>query len=106
MAASLLRRAASGRGRCPSPAESLRRLVSSEAAPEQALPRPLPEMPPFEHRPSPYAGMGGAEILEKRKKFLGPSLFYYYQKPVHTSYTYPLLLRHGDCPVQEDETCA
>jgi alanine-glyoxylate transaminase/(R)-3-amino-2-methylpropionate-pyruvate transaminase len=56
--------------------------VSSEAAPEQALPRPPPEMPPFDHRPTPYAGMGGDEILEKRKKFLGPSLFYYYQKPV------------------------
>ncbi|XP_048571825.1 alanine--glyoxylate aminotransferase 2 homolog 1, mitochondrial-like [Triticum urartu] len=83
MASSLLRRAAAGRGRCPSPAEALRRLVSSEAAPEQALPRPLPEMPPFDHRPSPYAGMGGAEILEKRKKFLGPSLFYYYQKPLN-----------------------
>jgi hypothetical protein len=33
-------------------------------------------------RPAPYAGMGGDEILQKRKKFLGPSLFYYYQKPV------------------------
>ena len=90
MAASLLRRAAASRGRCPSPSEALRRLVSSDAAPEQALPRPPPEMPPFEHRPSPYAGMGGTEILEKRKKFLGPSLFYYYQKPVRFTNPYPI----------------
>lgn len=26
--------------------------------------------------------MMGDEILKKRKEFLGPSLFYYYQKPV------------------------
>jgi alanine-glyoxylate transaminase/(R)-3-amino-2-methylpropionate-pyruvate transaminase len=40
-------------------------------------------MPPFDHRPRPYAGMGGAEIFEKRKAVLGPSLFHYYQKPVY-----------------------
>jgi alanine-glyoxylate transaminase/(R)-3-amino-2-methylpropionate-pyruvate transaminase len=39
-------------------------------------------MPPFDHQPRPYAGMGAAEIFEKRKAVLGPSLFHYYQKPV------------------------
>ena len=82
MAASLLRRGAvTSRRRCPG--DVLRRLVSSEAAPEGAPSRPPPpEMPPFEHRPRPYAGMGATEILEKRKKFLGSSLFHYYKKPV------------------------
>ena len=82
MAASLLHRGAvASRRRCP--VEMLRRLVSSEVAPERATSRPPPEMPPFDHRPRPYAGMGGAEIFEKRKAVLGPSLFHYYQKPVY-----------------------
>ncbi|CAD6256361.1 unnamed protein product [Miscanthus lutarioriparius] len=82
MAASLLHRGAvASRRRCP--VEMLRRLVSSEAAPERAPSRPPPEMPPFDHRPRPYAGMGGAEIFEKRKAVLGPSLFHYYQKPLN-----------------------
>ncbi|RWW86802.1 hypothetical protein BHE74_00004410 [Ensete ventricosum] len=41
-----------------------------------------PSLPPFDHSPRPYKGMLADEVLEKRKKFLGPSLFYYYQKPV------------------------
>ncbi|OEL28263.1 Alanine--glyoxylate aminotransferase 2-like protein 1, mitochondrial [Dichanthelium oligosanthes] len=80
MAASLLRRGASRR-RCPS--EVLRRLVSSEAAPQRAPSRTPPEMPPFDHQPRPYAGMGAAEVFEKRKALLGPSLFHYYQKPLN-----------------------
>ncbi|KAL6867198.1 hypothetical protein ACP4OV_015222 [Aristida adscensionis] len=71
----LLRRGASRRRQCAA-AQVFRRRVSTVAA---ALP---PEMPPFDHRPRPYAGMGGAEILDKRKAFLGSSLFCYYQKPV------------------------
>jgi len=82
MAASLLRRGAAAAGRRWCPVDVLRRLVSSEAAPERAASRAPPEMPPFDHQPRPYAGMGGAEIFEKRKAVLGPSLFHYYQKPV------------------------
>jgi len=82
MAASLLRRGAAAAGRRWCPVDVLRRLVSSEAAPERATSRAPPEMPPFDHQPRPYAGMGGAEIFEKRKALLGPSLFHYYQKPV------------------------
>ncbi|RWV95425.1 hypothetical protein GW17_00041954 [Ensete ventricosum] len=41
-----------------------------------------PSLPPFDHSPRPYKGMLADEVLEKRKKFLGPSLSYYYQKPV------------------------
>lgn len=82
MAASLLRRGASAAGRRRCPAEVLRRLVSSEVAPERAASRAPPEMPPFDHQPRPYTGMAGAEIFEKRKTVLGPSLFHYYKKPV------------------------
>ncbi|CAN6321289.1 unnamed protein product [Urochloa humidicola] len=83
MAASLIRRGAAAAGRRRCPAEVLRRMVSSEAAPERAPSRTPPEMPPFDHQPRPYAGMAGAEIFEKRKAFLGPSLFHYYQKPIN-----------------------
>lgn len=44
-----------------------------------------PELPPFDHQPRPYKGPLADEVLEKRKKYLGPSLFYYYQKPVYPS---------------------
>lgn len=43
-----------------------------------------PSLPPFDHQPRPYQGMLADDVLAKRKKFLGPSLFYYYQKPVTT----------------------
>jgi hypothetical protein len=41
-----------------------------------------PHIPPFVHQPRPYKGPSADEVLQKRKKFLGPSLFHYYQKPV------------------------
>ncbi|KAL5992254.1 Alanine--glyoxylate aminotransferase 2, mitochondrial [Asimina triloba] len=41
-----------------------------------------PKLPTFDYEPKPYKGPRADEILQKRKKFLGPSLFYYYQKPV------------------------
>ena len=49
------------------------------------VPSPIdspPQLPPFDYQPKPYKGPSADEILQKRKKFLGPSLFYYYQKPV------------------------
>ncbi|KAI4345200.1 hypothetical protein L6164_012343 [Bauhinia variegata] len=41
-----------------------------------------PQLPPFDYQPKPYNGPLADEIFAKRKKFLGPSLFHYYQKPV------------------------
>ncbi|KAM0056064.1 putative alanine--glyoxylate transaminase [Helianthus debilis subsp. tardiflorus] len=41
-----------------------------------------PELPPFDYPPVPYNGPSADEVFEKRKKYLGPSLFHYYQKPV------------------------
>ncbi|KAJ6678029.1 hypothetical protein OIU85_008598 [Salix viminalis] len=42
-----------------------------------------PQLPPFDYQPKPYKGPSADEILQKRKKFLGPSLFHYYQKPLN-----------------------
>ncbi|XP_058186948.1 alanine--glyoxylate aminotransferase 2 homolog 1, mitochondrial-like [Rhododendron vialii] len=42
-----------------------------------------PELPPFDYDPKPYTGPSADEVLAKRKKFLGPSLFHYYQKPLN-----------------------
>lgn len=44
---------------------------------------PPSELPPFDYQPKPYRGLSADEILQKRKKFLGSSLFYYYQKPLN-----------------------
>lgn len=46
----------------------------------------LPQLPPFDHAPRPYNGPRADQIFQKRKKFLGPSLFHYYQKPVRISF--------------------
>eukprot|EP01018_Ginkgo_biloba_P014953 Gb_08982 [translate_table: standard] len=42
-----------------------------------------PQMPPFKYTPRPYMGPSAEEILKKRKQFLGPSMFYFYQKPLN-----------------------
>ncbi|XP_060184165.1 alanine--glyoxylate aminotransferase 2 homolog 1, mitochondrial [Lycium barbarum] len=42
-----------------------------------------PELPPFEYQPKAYKGPLADEVLAKRQKFLGPSLFYFYQKPLN-----------------------
>nr|AAD20311.1 hypothetical protein [Zea mays] len=58
-------------------------------APPRGLARyitePLLEMLSFDHRPCPYAGLGGVEIFEKRKTVLDPSLFHYYQESAVTN---------------------
>ncbi|KAK9290100.1 hypothetical protein L1049_008264 [Liquidambar formosana] len=41
----------------------------------------MPKMPPFDYSPPPYTGPSAAEILQKRKEFLSPSMFYFYDKP-------------------------
>ncbi|KAI9113730.1 hypothetical protein K1719_014981 [Acacia pycnantha] len=43
----------------------------------------LPLLPPFDYQPQPYKGPLADEVFAKRKKFLGPSLFHYYQKPLN-----------------------
>ncbi|GMP86076.1 hypothetical protein CsSME_00039000 [Camellia sinensis var. sinensis] len=43
----------------------------------------IPKMPPFEYSPPPYTGPSATEILQKRKQFLSPSMFYFYNKPLN-----------------------
>ncbi|KAH9300566.1 hypothetical protein KI387_012149, partial [Taxus chinensis] len=57
------------------------RCFSHTAAPATDV--PTPQLPPFEYTPRPYAGPSADEILHKRKQFLGPSMFYYYDKPLN-----------------------
>ncbi|KAG6721870.1 hypothetical protein I3842_03G133500 [Carya illinoinensis] len=44
---------------------------------------PPPRLPPFDHSPRSYKGPVADEVFQKRKKFLGPSLFHFYQKPLN-----------------------
>lgn len=57
-----------------------RRSFSQAAAPLHEA--EVPKMPAFDFTPPPYSGPPAAEILAKRKEFLSPSLFHFYQKPV------------------------
>lgn len=45
--------------------------------------RDPPKLPPFAYAPKPYTGPLADEVLRKRRTFLGPSHFYYYQKPLN-----------------------
>ncbi|KAJ4715636.1 Alanine-glyoxylate aminotransferase 2, mitochondrial, putative, expressed [Melia azedarach] len=54
--------------------------VPSSIASDDAAP---PQLPPFDYQPKPYTGPSADQVLQKRKTFLGPSLFYYYQKPLN-----------------------
>ncbi|KAK6943241.1 Aminotransferase class-III [Dillenia turbinata] len=44
---------------------------------------PIPKMPPFDYSPPPYTGPSAAEILQKRKEFLSPAVFYFYKNPIN-----------------------
>ncbi|XP_015073548.1 alanine--glyoxylate aminotransferase 2 homolog 1, mitochondrial isoform X1 [Solanum pennellii] len=55
--------------------EGLRHFSGQVAAPT--------ELPPFDYQPKPYKGPLGDAVWEKRRKFLGPSLFHFYEKPLN-----------------------
>lgn len=61
----------------------LARTQTTEASclPEQDVVS-VPKMPPFDYSPPPYTGPTLDEIFNKRKEFLSPSMFYFYNKPV------------------------
>ncbi|KAE8728109.1 Alanine--glyoxylate aminotransferase 2-like protein 1 [Hibiscus syriacus] len=40
----------------------------------------VPKLPPFDYSPTPYTGPSAADILSKRKEYLSPSMFYFYDK--------------------------
>ncbi|XP_057491019.1 alanine--glyoxylate aminotransferase 2 homolog 1, mitochondrial [Actinidia eriantha] len=52
-------------------------------APQSAAVEAALELPPFDYTPKQYEGPLADQVLAKRKKFLGPSLFHYYQKPLN-----------------------
>ena len=60
---------------------SISSLSSSSSSPSPSAEFP-PVLPPFHYQPKPYNGPLAEEVIQKRKRFLGPSLFHYYQKPV------------------------
>ncbi|CAJ1857154.1 unnamed protein product [Sphenostylis stenocarpa] len=41
------------------------------------------QLPPFDYKPRPYKGPLADDVFARRKKFLGPSLFHFYQKPLN-----------------------
>ncbi|KAF4350636.1 hypothetical protein F8388_019371 [Cannabis sativa] len=53
----------------------------SSSSPASAQPSLV--FPPFDYHPTPYNGPRADQVWEKRKKFLGPSLFHFYQKPLN-----------------------
>ncbi|XP_057487540.1 alanine--glyoxylate aminotransferase 2 homolog 3, mitochondrial-like [Actinidia eriantha] len=44
---------------------------------------PIPKIPPFDYSPPPYTGPSAAEIMQKRKEYLSPSMFCFYDKPIN-----------------------
>ncbi|KAL8160724.1 hypothetical protein V2J09_002261 [Rumex salicifolius] len=59
-----------------------RRFSSSSSSHAISAAQP-PKLPSFDYEPKPYNGPSVAEVLRKRKQFLGPSLFHYYQNPLN-----------------------
>ncbi|KAG4989870.1 hypothetical protein JHK82_032181 [Glycine max] len=57
-------------------------LSTSTATSDNDIARRL-QLPPFDYKPRPYKGPLADEVFAKRKKFLGPSLFHFYQKPLN-----------------------
>ncbi|CAH2054476.1 unnamed protein product [Thlaspi arvense] len=43
----------------------------------------IPEIPPFNYSPPPYDGPSTAEITAKRREFLSPALFHFYNTPLN-----------------------
>ena len=56
----------------------------------------LPELPPFDHQPKPYAGPDYDTVRELRQRYLSPALLTYYQKP--------LMIVEGSMQYVYDET--
>eukprot|EP00252_Welwitschia_mirabilis_P002772 TRINITY_DN12752_c0_g1_i2.p1 TRINITY_DN12752_c0_g1~~TRINITY_DN12752_c0_g1_i2.p1 ORF type:complete len:391 (+),score=61.33 TRINITY_DN12752_c0_g1_i2:126-1298(+) len=62
-------------GRCARHARCVRLVSSNSCDP--------PRIPPLDYTPKTYNGPSAEDVLQKRRRFLGPSLFYYYQKPLN-----------------------
>ena len=42
----------------------------------------MPQLPPFDHTPQPYTGLGAAEVLALRQAHVNPAIFHYYKEPL------------------------
>ncbi|KMT06598.1 hypothetical protein BVRB_7g157660 [Beta vulgaris subsp. vulgaris] len=66
-----------------------RRFVASQATAKADVISPendvisTPKMPAFEYSPPPYTGPSATEILNKRKEFLSPSMFTFFNNPLN-----------------------
>ncbi|OAY44699.1 alanine--glyoxylate aminotransferase 2 homolog 2, mitochondrial isoform X2 [Manihot esculenta] len=43
----------------------------------------IPRLPPFDYSPPPYTGPSADDIMAKRKQFLSPSFFHFYENPLN-----------------------
>ncbi|KAJ4971193.1 hypothetical protein NE237_004292 [Protea cynaroides] len=62
---------------------SFSQLVQREASLLQETSDVVPKMPPFDYSRPPYTGPSADEILQKRKEYLSPSIFYFYNNPLN-----------------------
>ncbi|KAF3552393.1 hypothetical protein DY000_02003861 [Brassica cretica] len=55
----------------------------------------VPKIPPFSYSPPPYDGPSTGEIIAKRREFLSPALFHFYNTPVQNKgpFSFPLKRR-------------
>jgi len=56
----------------------------------------IPELPAFDHTPTPYRGPSLEKVLSLRKTYVSPGIFHYYQKP--------LMIVEGSMQYLYDET--
>ena len=56
--------------------------IASISATARAAPETVPQMPAFDYTPVPYTGPLANEILEKRRRFMNPSIVLFYKKHV------------------------
>ncbi|KAJ4978713.1 hypothetical protein NE237_009493 [Protea cynaroides] len=82
MMRALYARALSGRDfrRCH---RSFSQLAHQRESPLQESSDNVPQMPSFDYTPPPYTGPSSAEILQKRKEYLSPSMCYFYKNPLN-----------------------
>ncbi|KAL4610860.1 hypothetical protein ACB092_08G083000 [Castanea dentata] len=62
---------------------SLSQLAHTQSSVQDSNDILIPKMPHFDYTPPPYTGPSSAEILKKRKEYLSPSLFHFYNNPLN-----------------------
>ncbi|XP_052176335.1 alanine--glyoxylate aminotransferase 2 homolog 3, mitochondrial-like [Diospyros lotus] len=65
------------------PRRSFSQQAQKQHSPLPETDAPVPKMPPFDYAPPPYTGPSAAQILQKRKQYLSPSMLYFYNQPLN-----------------------